>query len=216
MPTHTEMKGFTLVEILMFICIVVIVSAIALPIYWSLQTQAEQTVSTATQSELNNVYANWKASGGTVKSGATTADILRVLTSNTPVNIGVVQDSVVSSSIRLANSSGLLDALKGAATDGSVVVFNGTHIYYYASDPFASGSSNMVDQFYVASARTVNTPYDGSAITMAQYPLLLSSWFSHKGDPKYIAMVDYDKNGVINEDDYDYFCENVTDAPTDF
>jgi len=200
-------NAFSLIDLLVAICILVIVATIAIPMFLCIQSQAENVTAQQVSSELNNTYVNWKTNGGVVGTGATTANILQVLTSNSAVSSGVVQDSGTSSNIRIANTPGFIDAITNAVANGSVVVYNGMHIYYYATD--TSGGYVAADQFYVASAAAVNTPYDGGPITWADYPLLKSAWLSRKGDQNYIAKVDYMNNGFINTLDYNYFVEHV-------
>ncbi len=165
-------RGFSLIEILVAICIVVIVATIAVPVYSSLQTSAQQTVANQIQSELNGAYAKWKDSGGMITNGSfpANADLLTILTSvgGAPMTIPAhdgyagVQDAGASTNIRVGSLAGLPDltvaggtAVSGQATANCPVVAGNYTIYF-------NGAS---DCFYVASTGASGTLANGSFTT---------------------------------------------------
>ncbi len=123
-------RGFSLIEILVAICIVVIVATIAVPVYSSLQTDVQQAAAIQIQSELNGAYAKWKDSGGMITANATTSDILWVLSAPTPADgsarkspNGAVVDGGVSNLVSVTLPQGT--DLSPYLTSSSVTVMTG-------------------------------------------------------------------------------------------
>jgi len=166
----TQLRGFSLIELLVAICVLSIVATILVPVMSSLQFKSEAPVATQMQSELDNTYANWKASGGTVTGSGypATADLLKMLTSiggapATPIaphnGFAGLSDSGNSSSIRLSSSG------NGTTISQAVAPIAGTSS---AGNPVVAGSylisfNGTGDSFVVAALDTgwtlVGNPY---------------------------------------------------------
>jgi len=189
-------KGFSLVEMLVALCIVVIVATIAMPVYSSMQTGAKAEVATQIQTELNNTYVNWKASGGVVAGSGSpaNADLLKVLTSvgGAPFisqhdGYASLQDGGMSSTIRFSSPAGM-DLTSGTAvyntsaannpvTAGDYTIsFNSGSNQFYVVPTSKFDGINWVD---IADA-TVSTVY---IILQHGQPLVLANDYTVPGTP---------------------------------
>ena len=60
--------GFSLIELLVALAILAIVSAIVVPKFLNLRSQASDTALQATVAEIQNAYNNWQALGGVINT----------------------------------------------------------------------------------------------------------------------------------------------------
>jgi prepilin-type N-terminal cleavage/methylation domain-containing protein len=145
-------SAFSLIELLVALSVVALVAAIIVPQFMTVQKQAQDTVAQQMASELNHTFANWQASGGQLTFPAVTSDVLTVLSSATPVPVGVLataNDGGTSSNIRATLPAGTV-----IPPNSSVVTLgSGSNIVMVAFDPNAQqfiatttdGNGNPID-----------------------------------------------------------------------
>jgi type II secretory pathway pseudopilin PulG len=127
MKHYLSFKAFTILEILVAICILIIVATIVLPVIFLLQGEAQTTVATQIQNELNKTYASWKDSGGQVNSNATTSDILSVLGSAPSTSMrsspnGAVSDGGTSNMVSVSLPPGTPDLTQSSYQSSQIVM----------------------------------------------------------------------------------------------
>jgi prepilin-type N-terminal cleavage/methylation domain-containing protein len=144
-------SAFSLTELLIAIALLGLVAAILIPRFLNIQAQAQDAVAQQMASQLNTVYANWKAAGGVVTFPATTSDILYVLTSSasskvTQSGIDVVSDGGNSQSVRTSLPPDVNISISPTAptTPALATVQAGPYSIKYdsQSDSFAVNDSN--------------------------------------------------------------------------
>jgi len=161
---HERMqRAFSIIELLLLVCIVVIISTIVIPIYSSLQSNTDQAVATQIQSELNYTYAKWKDSGGQIMAAATTSDILYVICSPPKTDgslrqspNGAVVDGGTSNQVSVSLPAGtdLSSYALPQASPSSVVTTAGTPGFLISS-PGVTPSASVSPQFTVIPAGAV-------------------------------------------------------------
>lgn len=67
-PRPNHRQGFSLMELLIALCIIVIATTILVPLIQNMQVQSEQAAGANMATDLNNTYASWKESGGQITS----------------------------------------------------------------------------------------------------------------------------------------------------
>ncbi len=158
MRVPTSDKGFSLIELLVALCIIAIVCTILVPVLSNMQTQAQITTSTAMSDQLNNAYSDWKSGGGSVTGGngiPTNADLLSVLTSagGTPATsisahdgYAGLSDGGTSQNIRVSAPDSLTTALAGLAgtPNAANAITAGGYIYSFDGGAFHVFPSNVV------------------------------------------------------------------------
>jgi prepilin-type N-terminal cleavage/methylation domain-containing protein len=149
---HNDPHGFSLIELIVALCIIAIIAAIAIPVYSTVQVQAEDTVAQQMQEELNNTYANWKTNGGSITGTPFGSTILYVLGSSAAITSpvtdssgGSVADNGISSTTRASLPCGTPNLNPSVFSPSNVVVSNGYFIGYSSSqDQFSVIPSNSI------------------------------------------------------------------------
>jgi prepilin-type N-terminal cleavage/methylation domain-containing protein len=134
MKSISSLKAFSLIELLVALCILTIVATVAIPLFSNLQSEAQTATAGEMTSELNNTYANWKASGGQPPDGVSVwgSDVLMVLGSapGTNVTSNSVTDAGTSNGYRVSLPSG---TILSSANPQSNVVMSTDYIITYDS-----------------------------------------------------------------------------------
>ena len=137
-------KAFSLLELMIGVCVLAIVGTISIPLFSYLQSRAQSSVAAQISDELNSTYLSWKASGGieNVVAGGPgysyTSDLLSVIVTEPSAgtrhsNNGAVVDSGLSNLVGASLPPGTPDYTLSGIAPAAVVDSNDYAIAFNGS-----------------------------------------------------------------------------------